>query len=494
MIVDRWESRWDRLERALCKDVPTSQIPELASESPDVKSSTPHNPSLESPKKRFAPDHRTASSSLSSKPVFKESRNIGASPSGSYATTGTDSSGLDSAVTQLDVNDRNEHTTAAHKLLRWPSIWAVFTKSRKSAGFEWDSVHDYVMKLEQEQGVLRVHGRGEAQTTGEGGYPGSPAGSTVSGRSEETAEGRSPPSGPEDLWGFGPADNRSKGDAEAVDRGLHLDPGTLRHLLNSYLENIHVLHPFINKHRITQLFRRFSLRYNPSDHQRKWTEELFGRQSSAKSLDGSRESASSLSNSTKRKRSTGQFQNLDHEVNPLANQSSHQPPLERSPETAMILLIMALGKICDWKKPIPGPVSSDNKDIYGLRSQFSSPRPVMTDSPSSLSVRQSPASSVQPTAAAKIISPTTGGSIASSSMKPVGEDPPPALRNIDVIPGLVYYALATDILGNCHNGHELIHAQMFLLAGLYAGQLARGFESFGWIHSASRVCMYLVRE
>ncbi len=52
------------------------------------------------------------------------------------------------------------------------------------------------------------------------------------------------------------------------------------------------------------------------------------------------------------------------------------PPLrERSPTTALILLVFALGKICDWKAPFPelGLVGVRNWDGKGLRTEVSSP-------------------------------------------------------------------------------------------------------------------------
>ena len=346
------------------------------------------------------------------------------------------------------------------------------------------------MQLKQEQGVLRVHGRNEAQTTGEGGYPGSAAESIAS---DEAAKKPSIPSGSEDLWGFGSENAQSKNDADVLNKWLHLNPGILRHLLNSYLENIHVFHFFINKHRIIKLFRRFSLRYNRSDQHRKWIEELFERLSGTKNLDDSRELVSNLPESAKRNHSIGQFQNLGFEVNYLANQSSHQLQFERSPETAMILPMMTLKKICDCKKPLLGPASFENKEICDLRSHFSSPS-LMTNSPSSLSVRQSSASSVQSTAVTKTTFSTTSGSIGFLFMKSVGESSPTAPKNADVISELEYYAFATDILRNCHNDHKLIHTQMFLLADLYVDQLVRGFESFDWIHFISKMCIYFVRK
>ena len=65
-------------------------------------------------------------------------------------------------------------------------------------------------------------------------------------------------------------------------------------------------------------------------------------------------------------------------------------------------------------------------------------------------------------------------------------------RNIDVIPGLAFYAEAAKVLGSQSDGNELIHAQMFLLAGLHKGQLARVRESMSWITTASRAIMHLL--
>ena len=65
-------------------------------------------------------------------------------------------------------------------------------------------------------------------------------------------------------------------------------------------------------------------------------------------------------------------------------------------------------------------------------------------------------------------------------------------RNIDMIPGLVFYAEAAKVLGSRSDGNELIHAQMFLLAGFYKGQLARVTESMSWITHASSALMHLL--
>jgi hypothetical protein len=67
-------------------------------------------------------------------------------------------------------------------------------------------------------------------------------------------------------------------------------------------------------------------------------------------------------------------------------------------------------------------------------------------------------------------------------------------RNTDAIPGLVYYAPATDILGNLHGSSDLTHAQACLLAGLYVDQLRRPLESHRWVSEARSTCQILIQS
>jgi hypothetical protein len=66
-------------------------------------------------------------------------------------------------------------------------------------------------------------------------------------------------------------------------------------------------------------------------------------------------------------------------------------------------------------------------------------------------------------------------------------------RNLEVIPGLAYFAPASLILGNQHAGNEIQHAQAYLLAGLYMGQLGRVLDSWNYIYTASRTIVVLLR-
>jgi len=74
---------------------------------------------------------------------------------------------------------------------------------------------------------------------------------------------------------------------------------------------------------------------------------------------------------------------------------------------------------------------------------------------------------------------------------PSPADSPPA-ANTKLIPGLAYYSKATEIMGGQSDSNHLIHAQMFLLAGIYKSQLARVEESMSWITKASGVAMKLL--
>lgn len=65
-------------------------------------------------------------------------------------------------------------------------------------------------------------------------------------------------------------------------------------------------------------------------------------------------------------------------------------------------------------------------------------------------------------------------------------------ESLRLIPGIEYFAAATNIIGDYMDGHELINAQVFLLAGIYKAQLARTKEASTWYSMAGRVLSHLV--
>ena len=66
-------------------------------------------------------------------------------------------------------------------------------------------------------------------------------------------------------------------------------------------------------------------------------------------------------------------------------------------------------------------------------------------------------------------------------------------RNVDRIPGLAYFAYATEILGEIHGTVTLTYLQACILAGLYKGQLVRVMESWKWIYEACLTWLLLIK-
>ena len=492
-LKEDWGGRFDRIERMLL-DITNGR--EAANEIVDRK---PSMLQLESPKRGVTGDRKGPPSVALQKPVIKEQA-ADTSPNGSYAVSGTDSTGTD-PVTNGTNAIYIEHDTAAQKLFRWPSIKALLRKSKK-LDFS-DRAEDYVMNFEMNKGVLRLYGKGrQMRDTGEGyttsASVSSPATSSISGPSDESSEGRSPSSSPENLWGFGfmsasSPEPRPVNDIGGLnsDNTLRLDHITMKTLLGSYLDNIHILHPFLDERELSSKVDHFMLRYNSFESN---TAKASFAVPTVPVANPSLDPPTIFSRQAKRKHSDGQFYSPVGETGLAPSPMTPKPLLERSPTTARILLVMALGKICQHRSQLPGPVPDNARDTPISMTQPYSPLGGHTDSPQPLSVRQSPTSSSLSTVNASAPSPITAARFGNSSPRSTVGDSIVGYRNVDTIPGLAYYAQATDILGNITGLHELIYAQCCLLAGLYAGQLANTLESLTWIQSASRICRYLVQE
>jgi len=106
----------------------------------------------------------------------------------------------------------------------------------------------------------------------------------------------------------------------------------------------------------------------------------------------------------------------------------------RSISTALVLLVIALGEICSCTTKIP--------DISELEDKWAASSSQISNCPT--------------------------------------------IRNLDVLPGLPYFLLATNIIGNQLGGNSLLHVRALILAGLYYAQLGRVLESHAYIFHASR--------
>lgn len=340
---------------------------------------------------------------------------------------------------------QSDHTTPAHKLFEeWHSM-AHFCRNVDyiekliEGGHE---VSEYPMLLEQDRGLLRVWGVGEGQDLNDGAQgPGSPD-------SGGDADASSPAPGKEGLWGYPPADTSSPGTVPGEipsshprpekenDGGLGPDgrPDFRSHVLwelyDSYIENIHKLHPFMNASKLRRMIKEFSEQYSP---------DINGKHAGSPAANAL--ASHQLHQGLKRKRSGSAY----------GEPWSSKGAIERSLRNALVLLVLALGKVCAHHDPLPSPQSdkmSHTNGGWGVHAN---------------------------------------GSFNSDT----SDDNRP--RNVDVLPGMGYFAYATDILGNQQGGNTVAHAQAMILAALYLSQFARVLESWSWINNACRVVLVLIK-
>ena len=402
-----------------------------------------------------------------------------------------------------------QHTTAAHKLLWWPSIRSLI-----------DEVHaeneGYIMQAEEGRGNLRIWGRGENAGSGEmfdeGEDPEAAWGVAWYGLEGEWMDpggggfSRDAVIDDDEVGGLR---NHGVGSSGLTpDGALKLDPDTVFLYLDSYLSNIHILHPILDKNTISRMTREFLARVNPPPAQPPvMTSSPTSAYSGLESHPSLTRKSSIPSNVTgKRKRSISVSggaipEGTQGRVNSRSNSTSHpsppspphipqyQPPrrqyIPRTIHSAIVLLVMALGSVCRHRQPVPGPLSSITT---------SSPKHAF-NSPPAFSQQGGPTSTppFQSTGTPPGFHPHNPYGSQVPPSRPPPRIPKKFLRNIDVIPGLAYFAKAMEIMGILFGGNELENVQAGLLAGLYWGQLGRVLDSWKWISWACMGCQVLVR-
>ena len=401
----------------------------------------------------------------------------GAQNAQSGAAADSDASIADGPLQQR--SELDDHRTAPHKLiLLWPSVWPLL----QDAGINVNNT--YVMEAE-DRGILRIWTRGEGIDEHDGTQPGGPASPA---RSEESGEGSNAATPPDGLWGTGfpqtPMSEIRRSDSYTLgglkpDGQLDLDVQTINALYDSYMRHMHIMHPFLDKQRLRKLFDHFIKRYS-TGHPNLRQKFAVG-------------SGSDSERPLKRQRSNGSSANaMGPEVNGMRKE-----PTERSPGNAIVWLVLALGKICLYKDPLPGPVQDSRLNANAVISHHINNPGVTSQSPGSANanVKPSPMSpqstpATQPTPSGPDSMTRIESRSRRSSFDAGVQTAGP--RNLDMIPGLAYYAKAAEILGDQGDGNDLVHAQMFLLAGLYKGQLARVKESMSWISMAGRAVLNLL--
>lgn len=307
-----------------------------------------------------------------------------------------------------------EHSTGAHKLLRWRWIKHLLSPDIYD--------EDYVMSLEEDRGLIRVYGLGEGDDASEDVGTDSPRGW------DEKYTSRASPSGPCPPSVAPPSSSPGLDVSSGI---ITTEPETVRRYHQSYLENMYRLHPFFNEIDLARKVENFIKAYCPPKNPA---------MSPVVSAD-----VEDVPRGAKRKRSGDGSQGPWRATHPRPNRRR----VERTIDNAVVLLVLAVGSICECRDGLRLPQHQSDAFVLPVDSQG------RLTSRGGLDARR--------------------------------------LRNLDVVPGLAYYAYATDILGNLQGAVRVPHVQSALLAGIYAGQLAHPFQSHGWIFQAARACHVLNR-
>ena len=349
----------------------------------------------------------------------------------------------------MDVSMPAKHTTAAQNLLLWPSIKALIPKGITPS---------YVMEEETGRGLLRLYGCGEGEDKGDGhdGAP-SPAQSISSEGRRMDEENTSSPRG---VWGSGmlhvPHAHQNQNTREhpgglSPTGGLMLNSEAVDRYFRSFMENMHIMHPFLELKVVRNMVHAFKRRYS-IDYRAK-------------------QEAAAIGSKRKRETTDSPISMDDVQRQRRSQTASPMPPIEHSVANAIVLLVLALGKVTAHRDPLPGPASTASM-------RTSTPHSAMySDLPMPASADNSPYNNQ--------IHATNGTTTSHTS---------PQGKNMDIIPGLAYFNVAADILGELPGGADVSHIQAYLLAGLYMGQLARIIPCHFYINKACIAAQILIES
>ncbi|KAI0156953.1 hypothetical protein GGR57DRAFT_75332 [Xylariaceae sp. FL1272] len=375
------------------------------------------------------------------------------------------------------------HTTLASLLLKWPSISTMLHQILQIERIY--HVEEYPIRQEMQRGVLKIAGRGESyypeSKTSDKGTPQDRDWSITD--VEEASDIASSTLSPESWGQIGDLSPPSGVDYKATVLGPSGNPSwdhkTLWSYVDSFKASILSMHPIMIPQELDAMVRVFieqlpkASNTNSTGHKASGMPPRFiHTQNSAGSEVG-----------TKRKRSPG-----GEEHSPVM--SFRKPGLPyKNIESCLVLLVFALGKICQHEGKIPDVVH-DHDDLV-----TSSPmvRNGILQSPSQGSP---PGGIFPPSQSSGLPSPKESGHVAMSRRSSFQGGPPPTRnnkRNLDVIPGLEYFALASDIMGGDYGMNNLKRVYVHILAGLYHGQLGRVLESWDHISLASKTLQVILR-
>lgn len=366
------------------------------------------------------------------------------------------------------------HTTLAGLLLDWPPIRALTQSHLERQGVKYAA--EFPISQEQNRGLLIPYGRGEDSTMTRRQLEVVDHG-TIDSSSGESPEVSSP--SPKTDWGnvgsLNPVEHvEYRGGTITSQGNADFSEEKIWSYVQSFKEHILNMHPIIQPEQLDESVRAF-IDLTPLS-----SATVAQPQATPAFAVSATETVGS-----KRKRSP----EGDEIEQPGPTLRTGRP--NRTIHSAMILSILALGKICQFRDHVPDALHQADplahgspmmrNGIPGSPSQISSPGLLSRSLSSGM---PSPQDGDRNSQNRRSSFHTSGGVKTGYSLK----------KNCDTIPGLEYFALASDILGNhagSYNRLTIVYANIF--AGLFQGQLGRPLESFAFIHQASHKLQVLLR-
>lgn len=372
------------------------------------------------------------------------------------------------------------HTTLAGLLLEWPSIRELTKHLVEREGIKY--VSEYPIAQEQKRGPLIVYGRGEDSHHSR--YSREPTDHGNLDMADDSSDIASPSPAADfgQVGGLSPSDMvEYKGGVLAADGNPDFTEARVWSYVDSFKNNILNMHPIIQPDSLHVWVRQF-LDELPTTQPRSSKPQV-----AKPAFAIPTNPQTPVEAGGKRKRD---LEPEDSEPQTPAPAKAGKP--KRSIHNALVLTILALGKICQHRTHIPDVVHPSVEPAYSASPHLRNgapPSPGHSSPPS----QSSHSHSTQPSPKDHLDrgNPSRRGSIHGTS----GHRPGFSLKkNYEVIPGLEYFAYATDIMGNLagsYNNIKDVYASIF--AGLYYGQLNRPLESFQYIHRASHKLQVIMR-
>ncbi|KAF9769018.1 hypothetical protein IL306_013624 [Fusarium sp. DS 682] len=334
------------------------------------------------------------------------------------------------------------YTTLAGLLLEWPSIRELTKHHVEREGVRY--ISEYPISQEQNRGVLIVYGRGEDSHSSR--HVREPADYAV-----EWGQ----------VGGLSPPDQLEYKGGVLIDGNPDFSEPKVWEYVESFKENILNMHPIIQPELLDCWVRHF-LDNLPASQPRSAKP-----QTSKPTFDVGGGSLAPEAAGSKRKRSP--------EADGGFEPSTPAPPRtgrpDRSIHTALVLTVLALGKVCLHRDNVPHVVLPTELRFHE--------NPVICNG--AISPSSAPTKGEKPDNCPSVRG--VGVSDSGGNLK----------KNYEVIPGLEYFAYATDILGNQTGAYNMKDVYANIFAGLYHGQLGRPMESFAFIHRASHKLQVIMR-